>query len=598
MLEIIVNSKRLQLPVSIQLNIVKENPLFQDERIPSAYSLSFEVPPTPGNLAAMGYPERIASSGVKARQPATLLHNGMSFGQGEVLLLETGNTLKLQFKGSPLNGNMTRNMNNIEHDAYDYGHMPYHVEDIDYNDSWADSYVQGMDANASNGGNFVLAPVKIKNTEWTGDERYKGAKNGLLNYINFWNVASGSWFTGDTHYLHMPVMPFPYLKDTISAAFGTNLKSNPFASGDLARIVTVSANHPYYNMDSLLDGYLYGPTLDLWRDVFRPLLDSYESSGNQIPLAFNIKSFMQAYQFSTFLKNIMKIFGMSAYPGMQYEIEKNNDTLNREKVWNWDDKLAGKPIIKTQEAKDYNFRYSDAGSWEDSHLRAKNNMNTVFTAAMAATADEQVQFNDAVSGAILGITKTLHGTSSEPRLATDITRSAMAAKVNDTGREKYEVISDVAPLDMSIEQYWTDDKNYDGIARKHWHVPVIEKPAIDAAPKIMLWAGMANTFDGVGSYPLLLNHHTDHFGTKRFDLSLLPDGPDGLISTYHSGMKAWVEKDKKRISASFRLTPGEIRNMDIRDKIYLKGRLFFIEKLEYSLTHRDVSLVEAELVEC
>ena len=44
-----------------------------------------------------------------------------------------------------------------------------------------------------------------------------------------------------------------------------------------------------------------------------------------------------------------------------------------------------------------------------------------------------------------------------------------------------------------------------------------------------------------------MSHHTDHFGVKRLNTSLHPDGPDGLIEKYHSSMKAWVEKDWAKV---------------------------------------------------
>ncbi|HNX87712.1 MAG TPA: hypothetical protein PKH58_01405 [Paludibacteraceae bacterium] len=599
MIEIIVNNTtRLQLPSKVKINIVQKNPLFLEDRIPSPYSLSFEVPVTAGNLAAMGQPARITSSSIKARQPGKIMHNGMVIGAGEILLLEVNKVLKLQFKGSPLNGNFNKNLNQITNDEYDYGTMTYHGEDINYSDTSFDAYVQNLRSEANNASHFVLAPVKLADTEWNGTSSYLGAKNGLINYLNFWNVATASWFTGDVHYMHMPVVPFPYLKDTIAKAFGSNLESNPFASGDLAKLVTISANHPHLNLNSLYDWYLTGPNLETKQEVFWPLLDSYVSSNYLIPLKFNIMNFMQAYAFNEFLKEILKMFSMSAFPGIQYRIEKNNDIFDRSVVVNWSDKLAGKPIIKTRDAKDYNFKFRNAGEKASDPVRTKPNIDAIYDSALEQ-GSEEVEYSDAVSGAIIGITKELFGDASEPRLTQDTKQSALSATIEDTGLDKYEVNCEVEPLPMSIEQYWSDNENPGNvISHKHWHVPVIEKPGLNDAPNIMIWGGMANTFEGDGTYPLLMNHHTDHFGTKRGSLSLLPDGPDGLISTFHSGMKSWIECEKKSVKGSFRLSPLEIRNIDMRDKIYLHGRLFYIEKIEYSLTHNDVSLVEADLIEC
>ncbi|MBK6964584.1 MAG: hypothetical protein IPH20_11780 [Bacteroidales bacterium] len=125
------------------------------------------------------------------------------------------------------------------------------------------------------------------------------------------------------------------------------------------------------------------------------------------------------------------------------------------------------------------------------------------------------------------------------------------------------------------------------------------KKGLSEPPYLMFWAGMANTFENDGrNTRLIMAHHTDHFGIKRLNTSLHPEGPDGLIEKYHGRMKAWVEKDKMRVKGSFCLTPLELKRLDIRDKVYLRGRLFYIEKLSYTLSNQQISLVDADLIEC
>jgi hypothetical protein len=113
----------------------------------------------------------------------------------------------------------------------------------------------------------------------------------------------------------------------------------------------------------------------------------------------------------------------------------------------------------------------------------------------------------------------------------------------------------------------------------------------------MFYGGMAQTFEHDGQYPYLMAHHTDHFGVQRLNTSLHPEGSGGLIEKFHGKFKQWVEKDKKRVRGSFKLTPLEIKNLNIRDKIHLKGRLFYIEKKEYTLMNKGISLVDMELIE-
>jgi hypothetical protein len=170
--------------------------------------------------------------------------------------------------------------------------------------------------------------------------------------------------------------------------------------------------------------------------------------------------------------------------------------------------------------------------------------------------------------------------------------------------EDFAVSSGVKPLDMSIEKYWwlnhsaSQSPNSDVIQKEHWHVPVLEKGKSEAAPAIMLWAGRKPTFHGEGDeYPYLTNHHTDAQGNKIFDFSLLPGVKDGIVDVFHKRMKEWVEKDKLLLKAQFVLSAYDIKKINMRDKILLNGKKFFIRKIEFSLSVKGISRSDVELIE-
>lgn len=608
MMEFVCNGKtRLHLPADINLNIVDENPLFLTDRIPAPYSLSFNVPATADNQALFGYPQRVASNSVLRKVPAELRHSAMIIARGELLLLEATKTyFNVQFKGSLESADVRKNLNEIDFGSYDYGSFPAAISDFDYwNKSWATSYKAAMKAAAESGTNFVVAPVKIEGADdWFGSPVEKGAVNMLKQYINFFNPADPSGYNLWVQTLspeliqyytnHAPIFPFPYIKDLINTVFNNSLINNPFDSGDYAKLVAVTFNHPNYDIDTLTS------SLSIY-DTFYPLVDDYSFAGwpAMSDLKFAIKSFMQQYAFNRFLKDILAIFSMTAFPGTRYTIEKNNDIFDRSTVVNWDDKLAGDLIITEVESQSYEFTF---GENSDEDLVADKNAPTaedVYDYMKNVSMPEKANVKDNVSGAIWEISRLVTDVLGRIELSSSLKKSALAVPKKDS-EKIFSVQSDIKPLDMSIEKFWWYDfAQAVEMERGHFYVPKLSRKDVSAAPHIMIYAGLANAFNyGDVQYPLLLNHHTDQFGTKRLDLSLLPEGNDGLIATHHNRHKAWIEKDRLRAKGSFRFTPAEIRNIDKRDKIYLKGRLFYIEKLEYSLTHRDVSLVEAELVEC
>jgi len=619
MIELKVNgSYNIDLPDDIEISIVVENPLFMEDRIPAPYSLDFEVPATPANLAAFGYPTRVTSKIVKRKVAAELKCFGLIYGRGVLILLETQKQIKLQFKGSLEHENVDKNINQLDLGEYDFGYTgnPFvqgpnistNYLKLDYYDPGTPSdpttgkwnnYRVYMRNQAINASDFVIAPVKIKGVEnWEGSESNGGMLNSFYQYLNYWN-ANQMQFSFDNYMAdsHTPILPCPYLWKVIENGFGGQLVSNPFASGDLRKLVLVSENHRNYILN-----YVYHEWYDTmlgyqrWHKSFLPLVE--EHNYNMFHLDIAIKSCMKAYSFRTFLKNILKIFGMTAYAGSKYSLEFNNDIFNRNIIKSLDNMLVEDLLISYVDGKDYVFTYADYGESSLENLAPLSNAKSIYDTILSENPGFSYEHKDMNSGAVLKCEYKLKGLSSEKRISSEVIRSGLAINKTGSNKERYEVSSDISPLDMNIHKYWWKNENVgDIIPMRHWYVPEIDKKTMDASPRIMFFGGMADDFDHSGQYPYLMAHHTDHFGVQRLNTSLHPEGTDGLIEKFHGKYKEWIEKDKVTAKGSFKLTPLEIRNLDIRDKFYVRGQLFYIEKLEYSITHKRVSLVDMELVE-
>lgn len=602
MLEIIVNSQYfLNLPSDIEINFIEENPLFLVDRIPAPYSLSFEIPATITNLLAFGFAGRITSSSVKRTVQAEIQHTGLVLAKGEILLLEANQVLKLQFKGSREPEEITANLNEIDYGEKSYGSFPYHAEDINYQDPELEDYVRSMNSTAVQGLDFVIAPVKIKDTPWMGSESKGGMKNAVLQYINYFNPITQSFFVQDTEKGHTPILPCLYVHKIIERAFGKSLVSNPFSSDDLNKLVLISTNHHFYLFENLYTWFWdYINFEDVQHGVLFPLVDDYQATNGLIPIHWNFSSFCQAYAFRELLKNLLKIFCMSAYPGVNFRIEYNSSVMNRNVQLNWNDKLAGEAVVSYENAKDYYFSYSGIKKSDTEVLTSHSTVQEIFNIAINIASEEGSVYTVASTGAWLKLTRKLRGLTSDPWLNCEIEQSPFATIEPSTREERFEITSEIRPADMSIEQYWWQElaPKDDIIQKKHWFVPIIEKQKTTDAPYLMFFTGMSGTFQDSGSYPQLMAHHTDQFGVKRLNTSLHPDGPDGLIEKYHSTMKAWVEKDKMKVRGSFRLSVLELKNLDIRDKIHLQGRLFYIVKLNFSLSAKSIGLVDVDLIEC
>jgi len=590
MIELIVEGKwKMDLPMNIEISVVDENPMFLEDRIPAPYTLDFDVPATLNNLQAFGFPTRISSNIVKKKAAAELRSFGIVMGRGEVLLLEHQKAMKLQFKGSLEHENVSKDLNQLDVGEYNYGTVPSFLTHpyVAYNSFlYEEAYKNAMYQMAVNPTDFVVAPVKIKGVDdWESLPDFQGIKNAYRQYLNYWNTNGGFTFAEYSSIqdkFHTPLLPFPYLWKVIENGFGGQLQSNPFASGDLSKLVLISQIHKYLNINTLFK-----------TNYSLPLLDQYAAAGNE-QLKFAIKSFQQAYAFKSFLKNMLKIFSMTAFAGNKYSLEFNNDVFDRTTVTKLDDKLCSELIVNYEEAKDYRFSYADFGE-TDAENPTVGTTSQIFWLYKNLNQAFNTSFRDTNFGAVYDWKGEMTGVNSLLEMTSEIKRSALAVKKSGSNKEKYEVSSEVSPLDMNLHKCWKQYQN--PVIKRHWFVPEIEIQSLDASPHIMFHGGMAQTFEWDGEYPYLMAHHTDHFGTKRLNTSLHPEGNGGLIDKFHGKFMQWVEKDKKRVKGSFKLTPLEIKNLNIRDKIHLKGRLFYIEKKEYTIRNKGVSLVEMELVE-
>lgn len=599
MLEIQIHAgPALDLPDDFKLNFVVENPLFLQDRIPAAYTVQFEIPATIKNLQVFGMPNRIAANGLQKRLPADVIHYGYIMSRGELILTGSDRNPKVQFVGNTLLGDMNKNLNQLELGTYDYGEYPLVASDFDYANAWAEDYVNAAQLAATTGNPYVVAPMKIKDTDWEGEVNTDGVKNSVINYINYFNPFDQTFFLGGYTRGHSPIMPMPYLKDIIELVFGDKLESNPFATGDFAKLVLPTFNHRYFSPSNLI-GYYPDHMLN-WIIFLNPLVESYDYDENTVMRDFlvKMKSFQQAYPVMSLVKNVLKMFSMTMFTGRNYRIEKNDDIMARTVIRNWDDKIAGTPIVSYEPAKDYVFNFGETTSVITANVDKYANLSDIHDAMMEVSDNTDTLVQDSSTGAIykMNAITVSHFVLTHPRIIrSEVSQSPLCVYYAETEREKYEVSSEVKPVDLNLHTCWGET---DPELRYHWVVPEIELKDIKAPPYIMFYGGMNNIFGNPGSYPQLQAHNYDQFGVKKFDFSLLPGGADGLISKFHSKFKAWVEKDKLRLKTSVRLLPADLRALDIRDKYFISGRLFYIEKLEFELSHNNISLVEADMIEC
>ena len=117
----------------------------------------------------------------------------------------------------------------------------------------------------------------------------------------------------------------------------------------------------------------------------------------------------------------------------------------------------------------------------------------------------------------------------------------------------------------------------------------------------MLDAGLNHSLDSTQHvYRYITNHHTDAFGQKKLNLSLLINktDPDGIFIKYHKKIADWYERNKIRLIAKAIMTPFQLRSITNKHKIHFSGRNFFIVKREYEISNDRFIEVTFTLIEC
>jgi len=632
MIELIVADKyKLQLPRNVELQFVEENPFFADDNTPAPYTLSFELDATRANLEALGLLNRITSRIVRLKVPARIDYNSFCYSKGELIVLGFDKRIKLQYKGFADSMNYEVPMNKLDLDEYNFGMFPPVWINVTQNPSITAQWYYYMSALFTNyldfyrnlystQSEFALGPIKKLGAEWKGTGYTKGFYNFYKNYINFCNpgdFANNPWQMFDTYYnIHNPIYPYPYVNKVFDKVFGDKLINNPFADGDLQKLCIVSLFNKFNrvankNEIEFVEAWIGDDNDRVLREFIMPLVESYEPvpTGTSPEIAINnikLQSFMPDYSFAKFITELLKMFGMFlSKEGNQYRIFSDNEFHNRDAVICLDKYLIDNEEINYEEQPATEYVLELGGDKTEIPNNTVGVLNTKeATDYMFDQNPPKVKndFLDLNTNQVFTLERSVRGLTNQQWLAHETIQSALVQKENPEIEEKKIISTEVAPLEMQVEQWWQiNDGGNDLIPRYHWHVPVVdlESKTKDSPPPVMLSYGLSRTVEHADArYPLITNHNVDMFGERRGEISLLPNGDDGLIKKFHNYNKKFWEGAKQNVKARF-LLPFEVnKSLKITDKVNFKGKNFYIQTREYDLTNSGISPVELMLVEC
>lgn len=622
MLEIISNNVSLDLPDDIQINFIIENPLMQSDRIPVPFTLDFDLDPSPKNLKEFDFPSRVTSFR-KKEFPVIIRFEGINITSGLLKLKSYDKTLKVNFKGVSVFDELTTKLYDVEMEKYDFG-VATQVKNgkgkwgINRNDpyNFAGRYRKLHNETDTNT-KFVLAPIRTSEDDWTRINKEviltfigatvkvnvnlvmptNSADNEYINFYNFrdfeFNITSNYNITKLPEFYSSPIyntraFPLPYLGYIFDVCFKNSLVENPFAQGELSKLVLVHPYHPNYKR---ITGFFED-------DEFEGMLfdNSANQSGSFAPF-YKLNSFMPNMSANEFLKEILKLFCSSLFPeGDKFKIIRNEDVLANQTTEDWSLMLIDELKFELQSGQAYKYGYEEIEETPIS-VPSENVLQTIKDLIDVNVGPESNYIADfKVQSTGEYYTKEVSSTGATyKRLNSGYGKSA------ETSNEAYDTSSLITPLPMGIYDYWIEKHPDPQIVPNTGkaYVPTYSGDRMNRQTKanIMFYRGLKPGFVAGRKYPLLTAGNYDGFGNKIGDYSLAWEGEDGLLNKFHKSHKEWIEREKLRASGEFRLTPMDFKMLDLSIRKYINGRRFFVEKLNVTFTKTTIQPAVIDFLE-
>ena len=620
MLQFIVDGQQVDLPPDFKLSLIIENPLFLTDKIPVPYSTNFDLPPTPKNLKTFNYPNRI-NTRINFIQSyfVDIIFDGIQVLNGFLLLKEVAQKLNFSYRGVEITDNITKETNDIFLGNYQFGEGSRLTVDFEDPSNFAYNYKNLVSSTISGENAMVAAPIMLKDDD--GKDAIPESLVVLVGryahpnrYLSFYNAIEKRFlfdakviFTTTVPF-HSPTFLMPFLYHIINVVFGDSLISNPFADGELRKLVIPTTYHKNYNNNLFSD--LRGILIDGSNKKLNVIIDN----PFPIPNSVNLESFTPQIPVIDLIKEVFKLFCLSLYTvNNKFKIVYNKDIINNKKVENWTKKLMGKEIITQEAAKTYNYGYADYMSEQDLVIANINQLPKLSSLVPKPINDDKdVYYRIQNTDQVFCVKTKTQPKETVTKLSQYQVKKTGFETTNKKGNA-FDATVKIAPMPTTIDDYyWLIDQasvinpntqqseiKPVSTAIRRWAVPQWDGNRLDMPEKfnIMIYHGLSEAFEPTDEYPLLSGFDTDHHGRKLSDLTLKWDGENGLLNRYHKEYKAFVEKEKIAIKGTFLLTALDIKNLDLTVRKNIKNRNFFIKKINVTISTDKVEPADAELIE-
>lgn len=596
-----VKSHLMDLPADFSVELIIENPLRSQDRIPLPYTTPFDFPLTDRNKLIMENPTRVNLQARRWEFDASEMGYGAHrIYSGIVIIQEIGGQLRCNFEARDDLADLKAPMNTLDLGTYSFGSVtfadlksPYGAEMMAYRNQWL--FIND-DARAYTAGP-IKTPSEPEMKTIEGDELFM---NILWLQNNFYNGTQYSSYvlglketidpTDPAGSAHAVMYPQIRISELAKILLDLPDEHNPFLVGEMYKLVLTSHYHPNHRDDLVIK---FGGVL---HDGDFPV-----AGGPAEELFFNLGSFQSTVTAAEVFKSVLNMFCMTIFPiqdGTErvYRIKYNKDLINDESFVDWDAWLGSKLVLSREIAQEYVYGYSDF-----SEKRPKLDPDTVIgtidqleAAEVDPDTGEQAYYIQTTRQLINKKLRNIDW----PEAKYDYEVRYHGLEGSDAG-SGFDIRAQMGPLPMCLTrlQYVYYNRNAAGQFTNETdrYLPLYNgQRSPDFKPAIMLYQGGNVTAENV---PYLSYHNYDTEGNRLGELSLAWNGADGLIQNFHFQFKAWTETDRLKAFGLFLIPPYQIRFIELFKKVLVRNKLFWIEKISIPFTRRKMEPADVELIE-
>ena len=595
----------LDLPVDFSTDLVIENPLLQQERVPSPYTTSFDFPQTISNMAIFENPDRV---NLKTRtwefDSCVLGYGAHVIYTGILIIQEISGSLKCNFQASDDLSRFKVPMSELDLGDYSFG-MADLADRLNSISDFGLAYYNFFNDVNGDEKPFTAAPIKLD-----GSAPESRPVDGTMTFMNIlWgqnNFFNGYGVGGTRMRLKEGVSPtdpsylanavkFPQIRISELARILLDLpdEENPFLEGEMNKLVLTAHYHPNFRDDILIK----------WKGA---LVDNDYPTGASPAeeMYFNLGSFQSTVTAAEVFRAVMNMFCMTIFPEQLetqrvYRIRYNKDVINDESFVDWNAWLGSNLILSREQAQEYIYGYADFPE-KRPELDPEYIIGTIADikdAPVNPDTSEQLYYIQSTEQLILK--KLIRNEESLDKYEYEVKYHGLEGSKAKSG---FDIKANLGPLPLVPTESLYDFVNrVSNVAySRTLYQPVFGgQMAPDYKPSVMMYQGMVDDpFGGnISTYPYLSYHNYSPNGHRLGELSLAWRGPDGLIQNYHFQFKAWVEKDRLKALAELIMSPYNIKFIKLHQKTLLRGKLWWIQKLTIPFTIKKIEPAQAELIE-